>query len=70
MRPGTFIRQVKKSYCKKMELDKDKMDLKLVGDVNQNMICLSDESSVQGLEGKVVTAVKVCDEEVGNRSGF
>ena len=67
MRPGTFIRQVKKSYCKKMGLDKDKMDLKLVGDVNQNIICLLDESSVtlQGLDGNVVRAVRVSDEEVG-----
>ena len=48
-----------------MGLDRGKMDLKQVGDVNQNMICLLDQSSVQGLEGKVVTAVRVCDEEVG-----
>jgi hypothetical protein len=49
MRPGTFIRQVKKSYCKKMGLDRGMMDLKQVGDVNQNMIRLLDQSSVQGL---------------------
>ena len=65
MRPGTFIRQVKKSYCKKMGLDRDTIDLKLVGDVNQNMNCLLDENSVQGLEGRVVTVARVCEEEVG-----
>jgi len=60
MRPETFIRQVKKSYCKKMGLDRDRMDLKLVGDVNQNMMDLMDTSSVQGLEGRVLAAVRVC----------
>jgi len=60
MRPETFIRQVKKSYCKKMGLDRDRMDLKLVGDVNQNMMDLMDTSSVQGLEGRVLAAVRFC----------
>jgi len=54
VRPETSIRRVKMSYCKKTGLDRDKVDLKLVG----NIMNLLDESSVQGLEGRVVTAVK------------
>jgi len=64
MRPETLIRQVKKSYCKKMGLDREKMELKLTGsfDANLNVINLLDGNSVNGLEGAIVKAVRVDDE--------
>jgi len=74
MRPQTTVRQVKKSYCKRMGLDRHKIIFRLAGFVNHDDtgMILREEKTVQGLEGRIVAAVRSVEQVItgGNEKSF
>merc|ERR1719186_643140 len=75
MRPQTTVRQVKKSYCKRMGFDRHKIAFRLAGSVEyiDTGMILREETTVQGLEGRIVAAVMSVEQEVstgGNEKSF
>jgi len=60
MRPETTVKQLKKSYCKRNGLDRDKITFQLVGSTSleKTGIILGEEQTVQEFEGGIVVAVR------------
>merc|ERR1719508_197750 len=59
MRPETTVKQLKKSYCKRNGLDRDKITFQLVGSsLEKTGIIIGEEQSVQEFEGGIVVAVR------------
>ena len=58
MRPQVTVKQVKRSFCKRMGIDRDKISLILFGDDVFDEMEMSDDLTIQVCEGRIVVAVK------------
>ena len=62
MRPRVMVKQVKRSYCKRMGLDRSNIILRLVSNDVSNNSLLNDETNIQVCEGRIIEAVTREDE--------